>query len=527
MSSSLSRRRFLQLAGLGGLGVLAGWPPFSLSGSNLLAAEDPASELAVDLQAARDAVPILPGRNTEVWRFRGTVLSGDQGQLVANPESYLGPTFRVRKGQTLSVNFRNQLPEPSIVHWHGLHVPDDMDGHPRLVVAGGETYPYRFKVLNRAGTYWYHPHPHNRTGFQVYGGMAGFFIVHDEEEDALGLPSGEFDVPLLLQDRRFDASNQLVYVTSPQEWMHGLLGDTVLINGRPRHSMEVARRSYRLRLLNGSNSRIYKLAWEDGTPLTVIGTDGGLLERPEPRDFLYFGPGERLDLWVDFSNHAVGSTLRLISRSEPALSETGMGMMRSGAAVPNGAPLSLLTFKVARESATNQPLPKTLTPLEPVSPEQAYNHGRPKTFQLQMSHMRWTINGRSFQMYGVAPEEVVRLGRPEIWEFVNDGHGMGRMGGMGRGRRGRGRGGRGMMGMMQMPHPMHIHGLQFRVINRIGPWPSAGFMDQGWKDTVLVMPGERVQVLVNFPHYSGLFLYHCHILEHEDRGMMRNLEVRP
>ena len=169
-------------------------------------------------------------------------------------------------------------------------------------------------MRNRAGTYWYHPHPHGITGPQVYSGLAGLFLVSDDEEKAAGLPTGEYDIPLVIQDRAFDNNNQLVYLSGQRmEQMTGFLGDWILVNGQPDFILPVATHAYRLRLLNGSNSRIYRLAWQDGSPLTVIGTDGGLLEKPVYRRYVMLGPGERLELWADFSKYPVGSETALVS----------------------------------------------------------------------------------------------------------------------------------------------------------------------------------------------------------------------
>ena len=171
-----------------------------------------AADLELALKATRGQVGILPGAETAVWRYQAELLSGDPASVTVLPGSYLGPILRVRQGQRVRVRFTNDLPEPSIVHWHGLLVPDDMDGHPRFAVGAGQSYTYEFQVVNRAGTYWFHPHPHGLTGGQAYRGLAGLLIVSDDEEAALGLPQGEYDLPLVIQDRQFDAQNQLVYL---------------------------------------------------------------------------------------------------------------------------------------------------------------------------------------------------------------------------------------------------------------------------------------------------------------------------
>ena len=560
----LDRREFLRFAGGGAVTLLTGGlKPFLESGT-VLGPGSPAPATAagraltgtrtfvpdveIALRATQTEVPIFPGQPTRVWTYQGEVLQGDPATLQTLESTYLGPIIRVRKRQKIRVHFTNNLPEQSIVHWHGLHVPAEMDGHPRHVIDSRQTYAYEFEVRDRAGTYWYHPHPHRRTGPQVYYGLAGLFLVSDAEEAAVGLPSGEYDIPLVLQDRIFDARNQLVYQSNGMMGgmmggMTGFLGDRILVNGQPDYTLSVATRAYRLRLLNGSNSRIYKLAWEDGTPLTVIGTDGGLLEAPVQRNYVTLAPGERVDLWVDFSERQVGTEMVLWSLpfADGMMGGGMMGGRRMGGrrALPNGAPFRMLKVRVERQGPEHPlrsqvflpavlrgsttgirirntlPLPGRLSTVERYLLEETLNADAPRTFRLYMQHMTWTINGRVFEMEGVASDEMVQLDTLEVWEFINEAAS----------------GGMGMGGMMA--HPMHVHGLQFQVVERqVDPafapgWETvrAGYVDEGWKDTVLVMPGERVKVLLKFEDYTGLFLYHCHNLEHEDMGMMRNYEV--
>jgi FtsP/CotA-like multicopper oxidase with cupredoxin domain len=278
-----------------------------------------------------------------------------------------------------------------------------------------------------------------------------------------------------------------------------------MVNGKPDFTLPVATRAYRLRLLNGSNSRIYKLAWKDGSPLTVIGTDGGLLEKPVYRRFVMLGPGERLELWADFSKYEVGSEAALISKPFDG-GMLGRGMMGSGGVLPNGAGFTIFKVKVNRREKETLTLPQRLSTIERRQVSDAVNTEYPKRFHLLMRHMAWTINGRTFQMQAVADDEKVRMNTHEVWEFINEGGGMG------------------MMGGMNMPHPIHLHGKQFQVLERRGAMLD-GYVDKGWKDTVLLMPGERIRLLVDFGDYPGLFLYHCHNLEHEDMGMMRNYFV--
>jgi blue copper oxidase len=528
-ASNLNRREFLRLSGLG-LGSLALSSLLSACGLSLepdtlvpldstagsspgLATPSSTGELVeISLRAARASYDILPGGETRVWQYQGSLLQGPPNTLQTLPDSYLGPILRLRRGQTLKVHFDNQINEPSVVHWHGLSVPDEMDGHPRHAIEHGQSYTYEFPILNRAGTYWFHPHPHQRTGPQVYYGLAGLLIVSDDEEAALGLPSGEFDLPLVIQDRLFDSQNQLDYAANP---MTGFFGDQILVNGQVNASLEAAAAPYRLRLLNGSNARIYKLAWDDEMPLTVIATDGGLLEKPAQRDYVTLSPGERVELYADFSADPIGTQRRLVSLAFEG-GGGGMGGMMGGSAVglPQGVKMDILRLEITHAGQAGPGLPDRLTLPGFFSEQDALNSRRPRRFDLTM-HMAGLINGRTFEMESVASDEVVRLGDLEVWEFANLGGGMG------------------MMGGSDQPHPMHIHGVQFQVLERSLDGGSTrayntlsdGFVDSGWKDTVLVMPGETVRLLVKFDHYAGLYLYHCHNLEHEDGGMMRNYRV--
>ena len=318
---SLSRRELLalgitSLAGVASRSVLPAGDLFTWGTARRTgdAAFEPDVELT--LRAAPGEVVLRGTQPTRVWRFTGSVVKGPASALT-NGDSYLGPTLRLSRGQKVRIRFHNELAEPSIVHWHGMDVPEAADGHPHRAIAAGSEYVYEFTVENRAGTYWYHPHPHERTGPQVNMGLAGLLIVSDEQERALGLPSGDADLAAVIQDRSFDAEGQFRYAASMMEREMGFTGDVVLVNGKPDAEWSLGTRAYRLRLLNGSNARIYKLAWSDGTPMTVIGTDGGLLERPVEHRVLTLAPAQRAELWVDLSQKAVGSRLQLVSEAWP------------------------------------------------------------------------------------------------------------------------------------------------------------------------------------------------------------------
>lgn len=535
-SDQLSRRKFLQF-GIGAVPMLMMPAAIAATGHVQASASKvvhPDVEITMDAGVGHAA--ILDGTPTKVWRYRGHLVRGRANALTPDDRnSYPGPILRLRPGDHFRAHITNHLTEATTVHWHGLHVPSDMDGQPRLPIAPGAAFTADFIVKDRPGIYWYHPHPHGpdggRTGFQVYHGLAGLLIIDSPEEASLGLPSGEQDLPLVIQDRRFDSDNQLVYLAQGmqgmRERMMGFLGDRIVVNGKVDHRLDVATKPYRLRLLNGSNSRIYKLAWSDGRPMIVLGVQGGLLARPITRPYLTLAPAERIDLWVDFSHSQVGDNLRLVSHEFKAGMMAGMmtrgsdgksggmmsGMMGNGmmgAEVTNQLPLGsafdVMAFHVDRHEKHALKLPDRLVAAPALTVHDAVNRNQPRRFELTMRMMQGLINGRRFDGTHVADDEIVDLNSVEVWEFDN---------------------------RSMLPHPMHVHGLQFLVLQRSQARGSMGWggldeghVDEGWHDTVLVMPGERVRILLPFRDYSGLYLYHCHNLEHEDNGMMRYYKVK-
>jgi len=506
-------------------------------------------DIEINLKAEPTTVPILPGQTTQVWSYAAKLVKGDPNSLQTIPDSYLGPIIRVRKGQRVRVNFQNNLPQgqASIVHWHGLILPEEMDGHPRFVIQPGQTYVYEFEVINRAGMNWFHPHPDQLTGQQAYAGLAGLFIVTDREEEALNLPTGAYEIPIVLQDRTLDANNQLLYLGSrigtprnsnmsgmqqgksgsssngmmgDMSSMMGFLGQKIFVNGKPNFTLSAATRVYRLRILNGSNARIYKLAWSSGDPLTVIGTDGSLLTHPTERKYVMLAPGERIDLWADFSRLKVGTEVSLNSLAFSGAENVGgnsmSGMMSSDNALELGSAIMLFNVKIEREEKEPLRLPSQLAALPLLRPEDAVNAAQPRPVELSLKGMKWVINEQSFEMNAATQQETVKLNSIEQWEIINK---------LNPGA---------MMDAKGMAHPIHLHGVQFQIISRevlpelAAGWKTVkdGYVDEGLKDTVMVMPGERVKLLMKFEKYSGLFSYHCHTLEHEDAGMMRNYRVK-
>ena len=316
--------------------------------------------------------------------------------------------------------------------------------------------------------------------------MAGFFIVEDDDELALGLPSGAQDVPLMLQDRRVTADGSFSYTPGPMDLLEGYLGEVALVNGVPDAQLTVAAAPYRFRLLNGSNARIFRVAFEDGRTFHVIAGDGGLLERPLPATQVFLAPGERAEIVVDLSREQGSRSVRMVS-----LPFTGGGTFAGG--LPQGTALSLLRLTV-QGSGPASVLPQRLIRLPPL--------GRPEVARRFVMDMRmppvpgnFWINGRSFDPTRV--DTLVERGVVEEWEVFN---------------------------ASAHPHPFHVHATQFRVLSRSGG-PLRPH-EMGLKDTVLVWPGESVKLAIRFERYAGVYVLHCHNLEHEDAGMMSNFEVR-
>ncbi|KAA0236877.1 MAG: hypothetical protein EDM72_15880, partial [Chlorobiota bacterium] len=430
--------------------------------------------------------PVLqPGENLVLQTSNVEVWPGTTTEVIALNSSYPSPSIIVNKGDNFSVLFENQLSEEATIHWHGLLVPELMDGHPKDAVMPGNSYTYTFPVFQRAGTYFYHSHAHHLTAKHVYKGFAGFFIVDDEDEITLGLPRGEFDVPLVIQDRRSVNQPQFIYQPNMMDEMLGYLGDLPLINGTPEAFFNVQKTLYRFRILNGSNARLYKLALSDNSNFWLISTDSGLKEQPAQMNNVYLAPGERVDILIDFSAYTIGDSLLLKT----------LPFQGSGGAYPQGMQMDLLTFNIVGNGNSNGIVPANLSSIE------YYNINdieRTRNFTLTMDMMgggMHKINGLTFDMNRI--DETINMNELEEWRFVNN---------------------------TDEFHPMHIHGVLFQVYSRNGN-TNLPPNDKGWKDTVLVNPSETVSVLVKFTDYSGNYLLHCHNLEHEDDGMMINIQI--
>ena len=472
-----TRRHFLQAASFAGLGTVLG---------SSRAQERPGLPIPPLLDLRPGAVATLTARvgETEFFPGKASPTAGYNRHL-------LGPTLRVRSGDEVTLEVRNELPETTTVHWHGLLIPAAVDGGPHNEIPAGQSWRAVLPVQQAASTCWYHPHPHGRTGLQVYGGLAGMLIVTDREEQALGLPSryGVDDLPVILQDRVFDRDQHLVYPRGPMALMHGVQGSVMLVNGAREPRAGVPAGLLRLRLLNGANARVYDLAFEDGRSFHWIATEGGLLRAPVTLQRMRLAPGQRAEILVDCSDGRAAVLVNCTTNAQQPLLQLAPSGERKAQAIP----ARLASWQSPARAAATQRRRLTLT---------MGNHdgmaGMPRMEGMHAMPMPHGFDGRPFDMQRI--DQRVKLGAVEVWE-VSSLPGM----------------------MMDQPHPFHMHGVHFEVLQRDGRAPDP--LDAGRRDTVLV--DAPVELLVHFtqPGPTVPFMYHCHILEHEDAGMMGQFTV--
>ncbi|MBK9287086.1 MAG: multicopper oxidase domain-containing protein [Flavobacteriales bacterium] len=399
---------------------------------------------------------------------------------------YLGPTLIMHRGDTARVRVQNELAQITNMHWHGLQVPGEFDGGPPREIAPGDSWTATYQVKNPAGTYWYHPHPHELTAEQANKGIAGFIIVQDSAEGALPLPRtyGVDDFPVVVQDRRFLPNGNFVF---------GPYGDSVLVNGTPRPYLECPAQVVRLRLLNGSNARIYPLGFEDGRSFSVIASDGGLLNAPVDMDRVWLSNGERAEILLDLTGLEGDSLLLMSFGSELPQTVPGANNILWEGSILNGIDFPVLRIRVTPPTAA--PVTSIPATLVPVLPYDEASATRTRTKVLAGNGMvgmgMFTINGLMFDLNVI--NDTVLLGSTEIWEIEN---------------------------ISNMAHPFHIHGGSFYLLDRDGLAPPA--WEQGAKDVVLVDAGENVRVIMRFDDLTEgwPFMYHCHNLLHEDNMMM-------
>lgn len=387
--------------------------------------------------------------------------------------SFLGPVIRITEGSTVKLRTNNALAQATTFHWHGLDVPGAGDGGPHQLLQPGQTRDVEFVVKQQAATLWFHPHPEGATAEQVYNGLAGLIYVEDENSRSLALPDeyGVNDFPLVFQDRQFTDDKQLDYQAVLNE--DGTMGDTLLINGTLNPKLTIGKEKIRLRLLNGSNAREYTFKLNTEDKFQQIATDGGLLNNPTEISEITLTPGERAEIIVDFSKYETSNNIAIINEEGEIL----------------------LPFEIIEQKSKSFELPATLNSYALTEEER----NLPVTKKVELFGMgeMVTINDKKFDMNRI--DFTQKQGELEIWEIYNQ---PDKMGGM--------------------THPFHIHGTQFRIVSIDGNEPPATL--EGWKDTVAIQPEQTIKLAVKFKN-KGVYMFHCHILEHEENGMMGQVEV--
>jgi spore coat protein A len=430
----------------------------------------------VDLQVPPTLVPVSSTATEDRFALtiregRAEIIPGELTHVYGYDGIYPGPTIRARKGRTSVVQVTNGLTFNQNVHLHGGLVPAASDGHPMQLIAPGNAFTYTYPNTQDAASLWYHDHAHGLSARTMFYGLAGFYILEDDLERTLELPSGDFDVPLVIQDRAFNANGTLRYTENIDE---GFLGDTIVVNGTVSPRFAVRRALYRLRFLNASNAREYRLELDNGAPMVQIAGDGGLLEAPVQRSAIPIGPAERIDVLVDFRDARAGAQI----------------VLKNG--LETGNTSQVMRFDVTGKRTDSGRLPAKLRPREEI-PAPAASRRWDLMFSTSGSP-QWQMSGIGFDIDRI--DARPKLGTTERWTFVNRSH---------------------------RAHPMHLHGMHFRVLDR-----SSGAVDpseRAWKDTVMVRTDETVIVQPRFAPYPGRYVFHCHNLEHQEKAMMLQMEV--
>ncbi len=441
-----------------------------------------------ELTVRQAQVSILPGTKTTIWGYNGT---------------FPGPTIEARSGRKVILTLRNELPVPIVNHLHGGRTPPDSDGYPTDLILPKEGWSatqsrdsfariatfsrvYIYPNEQRGASLWYHDHRMDFTGPQMWRGLAGFYILRDDEEERLPLPKGDKEIALMICDRSFDSDGSLMYPSfdptlrqTPgvlHPYMGGVQEDIILVNGAPWPRLDVANTLYRFRILNASNARQLELALDPGPPegpsILQIGSDGGLLAGPVAHHSLPIAPAERFDVVLDFSKYAVGRKILLRNLQS------------------RDATRDVMRFDVVRQEKTDSFVANRLGEYELLDHRAS---AATRFFDFSYGGMKqgWVINAKPFDPSRMDADP--KLGSTEIWRLRTDLH-----------------------------HPLHLHLAHFQVLTHTGrPRPY----DAGWKDTIDMVAGETAEILVKFNGYRGRYVFHCHNLEHEDMAMMGNFEV--
>lgn len=466
--------------------------------------------LAFQIGLAQNALNIpntLSGTNINLALQNGATqfFSGQITNTMGANGNILGPTLILNQGDFVNFSVDNQLADTTTIHWHGLHVSSENDGGPHTSIAPNSTWSPSFTIMDKAATYWYHPHLHHYTDKHVSNGIAGLIIVKDSIESALALPRtyGVDDFPLAIQTKEFDASNQIV--------VHSNSDNQIMVNATLDPYLDVPSQVIRYRILNGSSQRAFNLGLNNNQVFYQIASDGGLLSEPIQLTRLLLSPGERAEILIDFSgmngqiaflkSYASEMQNGIYGATNPGM---GAGMVMNGYNPNplNGTDFNILQFNVGVQN-TNPitTIPSNLTAVTPLLEANA-NITRtltftPTTMGPNQLNGEFLINGASMDMDVI--NYTIPFNNTEIWELRNQ---------------------------SGISHPFHIHDVQFYILSRNGVAPPAN--EQGRKDVVLVKPLETVRFIAKFEDFSNTtvpYMYHCHLLTHEDGGMMGQFVV--
>ncbi|MFI7386504.1 multicopper oxidase family protein [Streptomyces sp. NPDC049813] len=461
-------------------------PLLTARGAEAAAAEAPAAAAAA-IELFKVPLPLIPvarplstagGVDTyEVTTQRSTaeIVPGVRTDVLTYDGRFPGATIKARTNRPVVVIQRNGLDVPISRHLHGASVPEDSDGGPMDTIEPGGVRVYRYPNRQPHASLWYHDHAHHVESENVYRGLHGSYLISDPVEDALPLPKGAYDVLIELRDANIDASGQLVYA------MGDRTRNTLLANGVPYPYLEVAARKYRFRFANTSNMRFFELRLADGGELIQIGSDGGLLPRPNPTPSVYLSSGERADVVIDFSRYPVGTQLVLVNTG-------GRGPVEQVGQV--------LRFDVTRTADDPSSVPSVLRALPPLPAPTATRSVVMRMDEDGSATAQAYLDEKVYDHARV--DQVVRYGASEVWTVTN--------------------------ANVKAAHNFHMHLVQFRVLERNGQAPPAS--ESGLKDTVVLQPGETVKLQATFDSYRGAYVYHCHMLDHSAMGMMATMKIR-
>ncbi len=503
----MKRRDFL----IGGLGVTAGvtavsFAPFAMS--QMMMGQGGYYYPSFGLQDF--AVPALDeGEMVQGKQVFKLALQSGESRILPNAstatiginQNFLAPVLRFKKNQTVRMEVTNNLNETAALHWHGMILPATQDGGPHQAIKPGDTWVAEWQVINEPATYFYHSHTHNRTADQVWRGLGGQMQIVDEDRDAqLGIPHqyGVDDFPVIIIDRAFNKSGTFYYNNTRMQKMQGMHGNVILVNGVANSVLKPKKSLIRLRLHNASNARFYHLHFSDKRPFQLIATDGGLLGQPQTLNDIHLAPAERADIIVDLSD---GKTLSLQNMKGYGNLNTGMmGMMGGASSLDTNFDLFHIdASEASRVAAFNTAQLVSLPDWSKVDVATT----RRLQLDMQMGPAMmfgsggFSINKKAFDLNVI--NEVAKANTFEVWEFHNP---------------------------SITHHPIHVHNTQFRILDRNGRPPYS--WENGLKDTVTVYADEKVRILVPTGPYKDAkmpYMYHCHILEHEDAGMMGQFTV--